>query len=281
VTPILHCLNCGTRVRAHEKQCQTCDTFCGYPNVRKAEESEEVTELDRIYQSAVAAATARSRADVLAKYEAVLADSVAVVCRTLDQAKALLSSESAVYTTFYRQTSSGGRRAEDTPIETQRAATDVRMFPFYFEEIKFGALSLDGKGVLSYGDCCLVLKSVAIAHRASVFWENAVTFCNRVCPEQDKPITAGHRAAWPQRAKLAAAKGEPLLDRQSTVDEFSRILLDGDRFVEVHIYGPFNRDSVERLLMPKPSTKADRAMVSAIRDVVRGEGLAIKIEEYS
>ncbi len=154
------------------------------------------------------------------------------------------------------------------------------MFPSYHEEIQFGALSLDGKGVLSYGACCLVIKSVAIARRTSVFWENAVDFCNRVCPEQNKPIPPGHRAPWPLRAKLAAAKGEPLLDRQTALSEFSRILLDGDRFVEVHIYGPFNRDSIERLLIPKPVKKDDRAMTSAIRDVIRKEGLAISVEEY-
>jgi hypothetical protein len=193
--------------------------------------------------------------------------------------KALLSSESAVYISFYRQRSSGGRRAEDTPIETQREATDVRVFPSYNEEIRFAALSLDGKGVLSYGRCSLVLKSIAIARRATVFWENAVDFCNRVCPEQTKPIPAGYRATWPMRAKLAAAKAEPRLDRQTTQEEFSRILLDGDYFVEVHIHGPFTRHSFDRLLIPRPVGKADRAMVSGIKDVIRKDGLGIRVEE--
>jgi hypothetical protein len=199
----------------------------------------------------------------------------------LDYAKALLSSESAVYTSFYRQRSSGGRRPEETPIETQRETTDVRVFPSYHEEIRFAALSLDGRGVRSYGACSLVLKSIAIERRTTVFWENAVDFCNRVCPKQTKPIPLGYRAPWALRAKLAAAKAEPVLDRQATHEEFSRILLDGDRFVEVHIYGPFNRDSFDRLLIPKPSRKDDRAMVSAIRDIIRRDSLGIKVEEYS
>src|SRR5262249_43274090 len=143
-------------------------------------------------------------------------------------------------------------------------ATDVRVFPSYHRDIRFGALSLDGKGVPLYGACSLVLKSAKIARRATVFWENTVDFCNRVCPEQTKPIPPGYRATWPHRAKLAAAKGEPLLDSQTTPAHFSRILLDGDRFVEVHIHGPFNRDSFDRLLVPRFSSKADRAMVAAI-----------------
>jgi hypothetical protein len=249
--------------------------------VRKAEEAVEASELDKRYNSAVATAMARGRDTVFVAYENGLADSVAVVCRSLDRVKALLSSDSAAYSTFYREISSGGRRAEDTPMETQRATTDDRVFPFYQKEIRFAALSLDGRGVPSYGECSLVLKSMAIAARTSVFWENTVDFCNRVCPEQNKPIPPGYRAPWPMRAKLASAKGEALLNRQATIEEFSRILLEGERFVEVNIYGSFNRHSFDRLLIRTSSKKADRAMVSAIRDVIRGDGLGITIEEYS
>jgi hypothetical protein len=279
--PKLTCPTCGALVRAHEKDCQACNTFCGFPNMRKAGQAEEATELERRYCLARAAASARGREAIFLAYEVALADSAAVVCRSLDQVKTLLSSESAVYTSFYRQRSSGARRAEDTPIETQREATDVRMFPSYNEHICFAALSLSGMGVLSYGACCLVLKSTAIAQRASAFWENSVDFCNRVCPEQTKPIPPGYRAPWPMRARLAAAKAEPELDAQSTREEFSLILLDGTRFIEVHIYGPFNRESFDRLLFPKASTKADRAMAAAIRDIILKDGLGIKVEEYS
>jgi hypothetical protein len=279
--PKLQCPTCGTEVRAHEKDCPSCASFCWFPNVRKAEEAEELKALEERHQAAKAAAFGRDREAIFRAYEGSLVNSVAVVCRSLDQVKALLSSESAVYISFYGQRSSGARRAEDTPIETQRETTDVRMFPSYNQEIRFAALSLDGKGVLSYGRCSLVLKSIAIARRATVFWENAVDFCNRVCPEQMKPIPPGYRATWPMRARLAAAKAEPDLDRQTTHEEFSRILLDGNLFVEVHIYGPLNRHSFDRLLIPKSSSKADRAIVSGIRDVIRKDGLGITVEEYS
>jgi hypothetical protein len=277
----LQCAACGAPVRAHDKDCPSCGEFCWFPNVRKAQEPEELSELEKRYDAAKAAATARDCHAVFLAYETALADSVAVVCRSLDHVKALLSNESAVYVSFYKQTLSGARRAEDTPIETQREATDVRVFPSYHRDIQFGALSLDGKGVRSYGACSLVLKSIAIARRTTVFWENTVDFCNRVCPEQTKAIPPGYPAPWPQRAKLAASKGEPLLDRQTTPADFSRILLDGDRFVEVHVHGPFNRDSFDRLLVPKFSAEADRAMLASIRDVIRNDGLRITVEEHS
>jgi hypothetical protein len=74
----------------------SCFGFCWFPNVRKAEELEERKELDRRYDLALAAATARGRGAVFSAYERATADSVAVVCRSLDQTKALLSKDSAV-----------------------------------------------------------------------------------------------------------------------------------------------------------------------------------------
>ncbi|MEO5923875.1 MAG: hypothetical protein ABIR70_08625 [Bryobacteraceae bacterium] len=276
----LACPTCSTKLRESEKDCPSCGSFCWFPNVRKAENPVERAALDASYDIALSNAKARGVDSVLASYTAALADSVAVVCQSLDQVKTLLSSDRPVFISFHQQRSSKGRRPEDTPIETQRVATDARVFPFYFEEIKFAALSLDGKGASSYGGCSLVLRSVAIQKRTSVFWENSVDFCNRVCAIQSDPIPAGYRAPWASRAKLATAKGEPLLGSGTSPTEFSRILLEGDRFVEVHIYGPFNRESFDRLLLPKPTKKDEKAMVAAIREVISNDGLPIKVEEY-
>jgi len=281
MVPKLRCPTCGAEVRAHEKDCPSCASFCWFPNVRKAKEPEELNALEERYQVAKAAALGRDLEPTFLAYQSALAGSVAVICRSLDQVKALLSSDSAVYISFYRQRSSGGRRAEDTPIETQRELTDVRVFPSYNHEIRFAALSLDGMGVLFYGRCSLVLKSIAIQRRATVFWENAVDFCNRVCPDQTLPVPPGYRAPWPMRAKLAAAKAEPRLGRHTSPEEFSRILLDGNVFVEVHIYGSLNRNSFGRLLISKPVGKADHAIISGIKDVIRKDGLGIAVEEYS
>src|ERR1017187_1617147 len=120
MVPKLHCPTCGTDVRAHEKDCPSCASFCWFPNVRKAEEAEELKALEERYQAARAAAFGRDREPVFLAYESALADSVAVICRSLDQVKALLSSESAVYISFYRQRSSGGGRGGEKPTQTER-----------------------------------------------------------------------------------------------------------------------------------------------------------------
>ncbi len=236
--------------------------------------------LEAKYLAARAAVVARDCEAAFFGYEAALNGSVAVLCRSLDDAKALLSSESAVYGTFYHQRESGMRRAETSPIETQREASDVRLFPHYHKEIRYAALSLDGRGATAWGPCSLILKAAAISHRATAFWQNAVDFCNAVCPRQDEPIPPGFRAVWASRAKLAAAKGEPMVLSTTTAAEFPRILLEGARFVEVHIFGPFDRQSIEKVLVPAPTTRADRALVSGIRSVIKKAGLAIVVEEY-
>ena len=276
-----HCPDCRAQVRAQEKDCPTCGRFVGFPNIRAAEQPEELQALDGRYSAATLKAQGDGKQPAFTAYESALGSSVAVVCRSLDQAKALISSDSAVYTNFYHQVDSGGRRAEETSVEIRRQVTDARVFLNYPRQISFGALSLDGRGVTSYGACSLVLKPAMIAHRATVFEENTVEFCDRVCPEQTKPIPPGHRATWARRALLAVTKAEPQLEVHTLPGQFSRILMDGDRFVEVHVFGPFTRDSIDRLLIAKPTSKGDRAMVAGIRDVIQKDGLNIQVEEYT
>src|SRR5204863_9003939 len=110
-------------------------------------EPEELAELSSRHALARSNAQARSRGDEFDAYEAALDGSVAVLCRSLEQVLALLSNENAAYITYYRERGSGGRRAGEQPVETQREATDIRVFPAYHEHIRFAALSLDGKGV--------------------------------------------------------------------------------------------------------------------------------------
>ena len=276
-----NCPHCGSKVRAQEKDCPACGSFYGFPNIRAAEQPEEVRALEVRYADAWLKTQVENKVSPFAAYETALVNSTAVVCRSLDQAKALISSTSAVYVNFYHQIDSGGRRAEETSVETRRQITDARVFPSYHKDITFGALSLDGRGVASYGACSLVLKSVVIAHRATIFEENTVDFCDRECPEQTKAVPPGYRATWTRRAMLAVTKGEPQIDAKTLPENFPRILMDRNQFVEVHIFGPFTRDSIDRLLVAKPTSRSDKAMMASIRDVIDKDRLSIRVEEYT
>ena len=64
------------------------------------------------------------------------------------------------------------------------------------------------------------------------------------------PIPAGHRAVWQDRHCLATAKLACSIDDRTVVTDFPRLLLysngnrETERFIEIHIYGPFDRQAI-------------------------------------
>ena len=172
--------------------------------------------------------------------------------------------------TFYQSVESGARRPEDTATEDDRLLSDDLLFPHYKREIRFAALSLDGLGPASYGTCSLVIREVAIRERATVFEENSLYFCGDRGLGVGRPVPLGYRAVWDERDQLATAKLESLLKSGMQPREFTGILLRTsgktirEEFVEVHIYGPLHRQSIERLVVRQPKRPAERAILKEI-----------------
>ena len=166
------------------------------------------------------------------------------------------------FTSWFAPACAGQRR---TVVERQRA-------------LSFGALSLDGRGAASWGECSIVLKDVAVRSRATVFEENSVYFCERRMLGVHNPVVpAGYRATWDNRHRLAAAKLEPFLQTGTIPEDFAGILLTPaskprqEGFVEVHIYGPLHRDSIERLVIRRPKPRADLGMLRELARIVTVE----------
>src|SRR4051812_32441688 len=104
IVPIsMKCPNCGEDVRAQERNCSSCGQDCGYPNVRAAEQVEEVRALEIRVRTAEAAAAARGCADVPALFRDAVKSSEAVLCRRLGIAKNLIFSDNELYASFYQE----------------------------------------------------------------------------------------------------------------------------------------------------------------------------------
>ncbi len=182
------------------------------------------------------------------------------MARPLRELDRLAASDKELFPTFYRLLGEEVRLPHGNQWDRARRIADEALFPGYKEEIRFAALSLDGAGLSSYGECSFVFRDHMIAHRASVFEENSTVFMKRHAYEPP----AGHMTTWGDRAKLCVAKLAARIGSGMPEDEFPSILLQTgapsgeDEFVEVHIWGPLSLRAVERILMPTPSTKAFR-----------------------
>jgi hypothetical protein len=160
-----------------------------------------------------------------------------------------------LYATFYQLVASGVRPPQATQTDLDRLLADDLLFPYYKEKIRFGALSLDRKGVAHYGGASIVLKDTSIENRATVFEENSLRFAQ---VRGFSPIPAGYRATWHNRQELAAAKLESKLRPGMDSGAFSAVLMEQGSatmepdFIEVHIYGSLHRQSIEAVTLPSP-----------------------------
>jgi hypothetical protein len=275
---------CGEEIRTPEIECVVCGTFLGYPNVRVAASSSETTALSERYANAEADAAKRGCENVFQAFVGAILTSKAVICRPLKIVAQFVLSDDPLYSTYYKGVGRD-RRIDLSTVDDDRRATDVLLFPSYYDQIVFAALSLDGVGTKDYGTCSLVLKDMAVESRASVFEKNSVTFCKEAALGVGRPVPAGHRAPWADRHKLAGAKLGARLDSGTPTRSFPRILLSQSSkkgesdFVEVHIYGPIHRRALEgaRLARPRPGNDADLALTIEIENALEEVGAEVKI----
>ncbi len=204
----MRCLNnkCGEEVPDHSRICVVCGKDAGYPNVRAAEKPEEVQAVEKRYQSAILESKKRDCEDIVEHFRVAITSSEAVFCRPVTKMSALVSSDNELYASFHTLVEAGMRLPEKNSFDIRRAAIDATLFPNYFRDIQFAALTLDGFGPRYYGECSIVLKDIAVAGRATVFEENSFDFFekNKIPTGEQPPF--GYKTTWMNRDRLAVGK---------------------------------------------------------------------------
>ena len=162
---------------------------------------------------------------------------------------------------------------------------DSALFTGYREHIRFGALSLDGLGVVYWGACSMVLKDNMIAHRTSVFEANSALFMDThgIGMANADELPSGYRATWGDRARLCVAKLAAEIKDDIESDEFAReLLVQGrttadDDFIEVHVWGPINIRTVDRVVIQRRKRAPSKVSIRALR--VKLKKLGVPLEE--
>jgi hypothetical protein len=278
----LHCRKCGNSVPSEKRECQACGEDNGYPNVRIAELPEETAALARRVHDAEISSAARHCKDVLDRFGTAIFGTKAVVARSLAIVQDLVQSDRRNYTSFQKQLASGARSAEDNQFDKVRTQLEAALFPNFHPEILFGFLSFEDAALTGYGAYAMVLKTDLIAHRATVFEENLLTFSRKMRLMLHEPVPPGYRAVWNERSALAKSKLHSELTSATADAEFPAILLkdkggtaDSD-FIEVHIFGPLNRHTLERIIGPEPKTREDRLIWKKLQRQLAAEGVSVE-----
>ena len=252
-----------------------CGEDAGFPNVRASTSQSEIEALDRRFKQAEKEARASDSRLVLKMFQSEVShNSKAIICRSLSVVLKLMSSDTELYNTYYTMLDASLRIPEDNIWDNTRESGDALLFPHYHKYICFAALSLNDRGVKGYGDHAIVLKTDLIQKRATVFHENSFNFVATRSLSAGKPIPPGYRAKWEHRDRLAVAKLGGQINSATTYDQFPSVLMDfdgkrGGDFIEVHIYGPIHRKTVEKVVGQGKTRRADACLITSLRRKLR------------
>jgi hypothetical protein len=271
-------LTCGYCSNTFPLSCDRCP-HCGEPgifsNVRAAEEKAEQQALLKRYDKAIKEALARGADSVVNAFEVeITAKAVAVIARSANEVQRLATSDNEVYATFYQLTEARVKVPKGEKWDALRAVADSALFPNYKEHIRFAVLCFSGTGLSNYGECSLVLRTVMIERRASVFEENSVMFMAHKNIRMGKAdnLPKGYRAVWDERGRLCVAKLANKIQASTQVSEYEDILMtqgatsEDDDFVEVHIWGPMTaRTIAEAKISPSLKPKHRNTILKAVK----------------
>jgi hypothetical protein len=279
---VLTCTSCGNEVREERRTCHVCGFDVGYPNVRAATRKEEVQAVERRYRDSLKDAEDRDCSDVVKQFESVVSNSKAVLCKPISKVHEIVSSDNELLSTFHNLVDGLSRLPEKNKWDRGRQSWEASLFPYYFKEIHYAALSLNGSGVAGYGGATLVLTEAMIGHRATVLEENSALFFQRKKVITGDPAPPGYRATWENRGQLAVAKLANKIDSDTQNDDFAEILLESSEktdceFIEVHIFGSLHRRTIDRITMKAPRKKADKVLVESIRRKIEEVGSRLEI----
>jgi hypothetical protein len=246
-----YCPHCKASRDLMRPACPACCQHIDYPNVRESGSSEERAALELRVEAKKAVATERNCCDQFMHLGLTLQqDSSVVVSVPARIARLLASDRRAIYQSYDKLVDAGMRTSAGPEDDKVRKSIGGRLFGTYANDIIYGVLSLTGDGLPTYGQVFLKLKDVAVQHRVSFLEMNSYLFVKNIAYAPGT-VPRGFRAVWENRNLLGLAKIGDRVQNGQSLNDWQGLLVvsDGndrskDDFIEAHIFGPFNIDTI-------------------------------------
>jgi hypothetical protein len=215
----------------------------------------ETAELRDRYERAYEALAGRGLEAVGRDFESAIETARAVLSVPLDFALLLLRGNT-LHQNYYRGVAGQSRQSAARDDDVARRSIDAKLFGRIAEDLTMAALSLDGRGLRSYGQVFLEFRELVCRHRASLLVDNSFVFHRRYGGDRQE-LPKGFRATWSERGRLALIKVAEDLAASTTSTAYPELLMGDagdralDRFVEVHIYGAWDHQAIFRVRGPR------------------------------
>ncbi len=268
---------CGGFVPPHLRCCPSCNTHASFPNVRACESPLETAKLHDRYRDAKRVARQQMGTVPLKRFEQAMKASKTIICRPANMLRDMLENGEPALVSYYKTVRAGIRSPTTNYWDSIRESADAAIHPYFYEEMMFGALSLNDLGAYAYGECNLILKTAVIAERSSVFDSNSTELWKKLRDPNGTINLAGYRSDWAGRIRLAVAKLGSKFNISTRDDQFPTLLneatkINGD-FVEVQIYGNINIKSIEKVIYKShPARMPDRLIWKSVKKKLADQG---------
>lgn len=274
------CTHCGFDNPWDASQCIACGEPLGSPIRRRAMRDDEVAALENRYMQAVSDAGARGAGDRVRAFETAVCTARAVINMDIPFARTFAVSTRALYANYEMQVEAGTRSAADGPDDFQRRSVGATLFGSAAKQVVYAALSLDGRGLASYGPVSFTLKDIAVANRAALLDCNSYVLMKRLGVIVGDEPPPGYRCGWADKGRLAVAKLAGRIAPDTPEADFAGLLLESaatradDEFIEVHIPTPVSLSSFERAILPRTvSNKVAKTDLGVVKKALTKQGI--------
>jgi len=250
------CSECGASLSSTMRHCPTCRADAGAPNVRCCRTDENLKALAARFDAAQGRADANGCSK---EFDALLniveQQSGVVVSMPARVARDIVCDPRDIYTNYETLIGTNIRKTSCVNSDQHRCSVAGRLFGSYANEIIYGALSLNGNGLPTYGDVHCRLRSITINKRTSFLETNSYRFVENHTIPFGGSFLLGYMSCWNHRHRLVLAKLADSLSVGQNQSDWQAILVqsDGkdrknDDYVEAHIYEGFDRNAIESMV---------------------------------
>jgi hypothetical protein len=259
------CSNCGSEIDCYIRNCPTCQEDLGFPNVRHAKAEKDF--LQKKYNTINSNLPSDELHYMKRLVTLIKKKSRVVVAVPGVKAKSFLMNKKELYINYETQVSSGGRVPASFNDDSHRCAVGGLLFGSYAHEINYGVLSISNESLANYGDVFFCLKNTSIKNRVSFLIDNSYHFVESHKILIGTSLPKGFRAFWDNKEQLVIIKLIDQIRPDFTELKCSECLVyqgadrASDRCVEAHIFGSFNRDSIESIKISRHVKVADKKIL--------------------
>jgi hypothetical protein len=278
--PTQPCNDCGFAFPLGRTNCPRCARPQLFPNVAIAGSPAETAKLDHALQLALADASARGCDTQLSDFSDACKGSTVVFRCNINRLHRQIASGTDIFETYYYLERLRLRTETHSALDYEqlRPQAEVELLgnEKFVGQIHYAALSLDGNGISTYGNCIVQLSEPLIAHRATCFEGNTAVLYN-----EEANFSERLRSIWEDRHKLCTSVMAASVDSATASTDHASILVqpgpkpEEDVFIEVHVFGDMTAGTFAAVHFAEatPSSR-DRVYWEAVEEKLAQAGVS-------